>query len=84
MGDPISAIFYHDEQQKLLAEQSKQALIEFRRLGEILTEITQASTFYVAGEYHHDFYKKNPIRYKFYRCSCGRDRRLKELYGESE
>jgi peptide-methionine (S)-S-oxide reductase len=79
-----SAIFCHDEDQKRLAEQSKQALIESRRFKEIATEITAASTFYPAEEYHQDYYKKNPIRYKFYRYSCGRDRRLKELWGEGK
>jgi peptide-methionine (S)-S-oxide reductase len=78
-----TAIFYHDEHQKRMAEQSRQALIESKGFKEIATEITAASTFYPAEEYHQDYYQKNPVRYKFYRYSCGRDRRLKELWGES-
>lgn len=78
-----AAIFYHDEQQKRLAEESKKALIESKRFKEVATETTAASTFYPAEEYHQDYYKKNPIRYKYYRYGCGRDRRLKELWGES-
>lgn len=78
-----TAIFYHDEQQKRLAEESKKALIESKRFKQVATETTAASTFYPAEEYHQDYYKKNPIRYKYYRYGCGRDRRLKELWGES-
>jgi len=78
-----TAIFYHDDEQKSLAQQSKQALIESKGFTEIATEITAASAFYSAEEYHQDYYKKNPVRYKFYRYSCGRDKRLKELWGES-
>jgi len=76
-----TAIFYHDEEQKRLAEQSKKALIESGWIKEVFTEITEASTFYVAEDYHQDYYQKNPIRYKFYRYGCGRDKRLKELWG---
>lgn len=79
-----SAIFYHDEEQKRLAEQSKQALVNDKRFKVIFTEIVPASAFYVAEEYHQDYYKKNPVRYKLYRYSCGRDKRLKELWGDSE
>lgn len=74
-----SAIFYHDDEQKKLAEASKQKL---RLEGEIHTEIIPASAFYPAEDYHQDYYTKNPIRYKFYRFSCGRDQRLKEVWGE--
>jgi peptide-methionine (S)-S-oxide reductase len=77
-----SAIFYHDEEQKRLAEASKQALEKSGRFKQpIATQIVPAGPFYPAEEYHQDYYKKNPIRYKFYRYNCGRDQRLEELWG---
>jgi peptide-methionine (S)-S-oxide reductase len=77
-----SAIFYHSEEQKRLAEESKKALEKSGRFkGEIFTEIVPASDFYPAEEYHQHYYKKNPIRYKFYRYNCGRDQRLEEIWG---
>jgi len=79
-----SAIFYHDAEQKKLAEVSKQALDASGKLGKpIVTEIVAASTFYPAEAYHQDYYEKNPVRYKYYRYSCGRDARLKELWGDA-
>lgn len=79
-----SGIFYHNETQRRLAEASKQELAQSGRFKQpIVTEIVAASEFYPAEEYHQDFYKKNPLRYKAYRSGCGRDRRLKELWGES-
>lgn len=75
-----AGIFYHDEKQKRLAEESKQALSD-RFKQPIVTEITPASTFYPAEDYHQDYYLKNRLRYKLYRYSCGRDRRLEELWG---
>ena len=78
-----SAIFYHNEEQKRLAEASKKALEQSKRFkGPIYTEIVDASQFYPAEEYHQKYYKKNPLRYKFYRFNCGRDERLKELRGD--
>jgi peptide-methionine (S)-S-oxide reductase len=78
-----SAIFYHDESQKALAEKSKNSLqARFKR--PIVTEIVPASEFYPAEDYHQDYYKKNPIRYKTYRYGCGRDQRLKELWGSEK
>jgi peptide-methionine (S)-S-oxide reductase len=77
-----TAIFYHDETQKRLAEQSKAALEDSKRFSKpIVTQIVPASTFYPAEDYHQDYYRKNPVRYKFYRWNCGRDARLKELWG---
>jgi peptide-methionine (S)-S-oxide reductase len=78
-----SAIFYHNEEQRRAAEGSKQKLEQSGRFDRpIVTEIVAAATFYPAEEYHQDFYKKNPLRYKTYRVGCGRDRRLEELWGE--
>jgi peptide-methionine (S)-S-oxide reductase len=75
-----SAIFYHDQTQKTLAEASKKRL-QSRFKQPIVTEIVRASEFYPAEDYHQDYYKKNPIRYKIYRYGCGRDSRLEELWG---
>jgi len=83
-GNPYrTAIFVHDEQQKTLAEASKKALSGNKPFREpIVTEIANATRFYPAEDYHQDYYKKNPVRYKFYRLNCGRDARLKQLWGE--
>jgi len=75
-----TAIFYHDETQKRLAEESKKALSK-RFKEPIVTEIVAASEFYPAEDYHQDYYIKNPLRYKYYRYSCGRDQRLEALWG---
>lgn len=78
-----SAIFYHNEEQHRLAAQSRKALEMNRPFkGPVVTEIVAAIQFYPAEEYHQHYYKKNPIRYKYYRTSCGRDKRLKELWGD--
>jgi peptide-methionine (S)-S-oxide reductase len=78
-----SAIFYHNETQKRLAEESKAALEKSKPFREsIATEIVPASEFYPAEEYHQNFYQKNPIRYKFYKFNCGRVQRLREVWGK--
>lgn len=77
-----SAIFYHNDEQKSLAEKSKEELDKSGKFGKpIVTEIIMASAFYKAEEYHQDYYKKNPIRYKFYRYNSGRDQYLKKIWG---
>ncbi len=78
-----SEIFAHNEQQQRAAEASKQALIDSGKVSRVVTQVTPFEAFYAAEEYHQDYYKKNPIRYKFYRNGCGRDRRLEELWGDS-
>lgn len=77
-----SEIFFHDDEQRREAEASKAALMKNKPFkGEIRTLITRAAEFYPAEEYHQDYYKKNPIRYKYYKTACGRESRLKELWG---
>jgi peptide-methionine (S)-S-oxide reductase len=79
-----TGIFYHSEEQGRLARKSKETLGKTKPFREpIVTEITMAQEFYPAEEYHQHYYKKNPIRYKYYRNGCGRDRRLKELWGKA-
>jgi len=78
-----SAIFYLDENQRDLAEKSKAALEKSGRFDKpIVTEIKKASAFYNAEEYHQDYYKKNPLRYKFYRFNAGRDQFLEKVWGK--
>ena len=79
-----AGIYYHNEEQKRLADASKKVLENSARFQEpIVTEIAAVSPFYQAEEYHQDYYKKNPIRFKFYKYRCGRDQRLEELWGKS-
>lgn len=76
-----AAIFYHTEEQRRFAEQSKAAIEKSKSFKPpIVTPIVAAATFYPAEGYHQDYYQKNPIRYKFYRFNCGRDQRLNELW----
>ena len=77
-----TGIFVHDDEQKRLAEASRKALEESKPFaGPIVTPIAVASTFYPAEDYHQDYYKHNPLRYKFYKWNCGRAQRLEELWG---
>lgn len=78
-----TAIFYHGDEQKKLAEGSREALARSGVLkAPIVTEITAASTFYEAEDYHQDYFRKRDIQYQIYRRACGRDARLKQLYGD--
>lgn len=76
-------VFYYNDEQKRQAQAYKEA-VESEVSFPVVTEITEATEFYPAEEYHQDYYKKNPLRYKYYRFSCGRDKRLEELWGEKE
>ena len=82
-GSPYrTVIFAHDAAQLKAAEASRAALEKSKPFKEpIVTEIVMAGPFYAAEDYHQDYYRKNPVRYKFYRTSCGRDARLHELWG---
>lgn len=75
-----TAIFYQDQAQREAAEASKAALLKSGRFEHIYTEVVPAGPFYVAEDYHQDYYKKNPIRYSFYRKSCGRDARVEQVW----
>jgi len=79
-----TGIFTLDDEQRRLAEASKAKLETSKPFKQpIVTEITAAAEFWSAEDYHQDYYKKNPVRYKFYRSGCGRDERLKELWGKA-
>lgn len=79
----LSAIFFHTEEQKRLAEASKKEMGQSGRFGKpIVTEIRAAGPFYRAEDYHQDYYKKNSIRYKFYRFNSGRDQYLEKIWGK--
>ena len=84
VGNPYrSAIFPIGEAQLTAALASKAALEKSRPFPEpIVTEVTPAGTFYPAEDYHQDYYKKNPVRYQYYRLSCGRDARVRQLWGK--
>jgi len=80
-----TAIFYHSDEQRRLAEDSKKKLDASGRLGKpIVTEIVPAGAFYAAEEYHQDYYKKSVARYKFYRFNSGRDQYLEKIWGREK
>ncbi len=84
-GSPYrSAIFTHDPAQASAAKTSLEALEKNKPFAApVVTQIAVAGPFYKAEDYHQDYYKKNPIRYKYYRSSCGRDQRLEQLWGKA-
>jgi peptide-methionine (S)-S-oxide reductase len=78
-----SAIFYHDDRQRQLADETRRQLDRGATIEEpIVTEILAFEEFYPAEEYHQDYYEKRPLRYKFYRYRCGRDAQLEQLWGD--
>jgi len=83
-GSPYrTAIFTHDATQAAAAQASLVALQKSKPFKEpIVTQIVAAGPFYLAEDYHQDYYKKNPVRYLYYRSSCGRDARLEQLWGK--
>ena len=77
-----SGIYWQNESERTTAEASRDALLKSGRFKSIHTEIIAATQFWPAEDYHQDYYKKNPIRYQYYRTGCGRDARLREVWGE--
>ncbi len=80
-----TAILYHDDEQRRLAEESKAELVESGRYEKpIVTEIREFTKFYEAEDHHHDFYKKSPARYKSYKFYSGREEFLKQIWGDDK
>jgi peptide-methionine (S)-S-oxide reductase len=79
-----AAIFVRDDEQRAAAEASRRELEASGRFpAPLATEIRPASRFWPAEEYHQDFYQRNPLRYRYYRHGCGRDRRLEQVWGSA-
>ncbi|HPP47379.1 MAG TPA: peptide-methionine (S)-S-oxide reductase MsrA, partial [Accumulibacter sp.] len=76
-----SGIYWQNEAERKVAESSRDTLLASGKLPRIETEIVATSAFYPAEEYHQDYYKKNPIRYAYYRQGCGRDARVQQIWG---
>jgi len=74
-----SAVFFANESERSMAEATKAQL---KKRFNVVTEILPKKQFFAAEDYHQDYYKKNPVRYKFYRASCGRDARLQKVWGK--
>lgn len=76
-----AAIFYHDARQRQEAEASRQKVVSSKKFKHVYVDIQQATAFYPAEDYHQDYYTKNPVRYKYYKASCGREQRLEKVWG---
>lgn len=77
-----SAVFVHNDEQRELAESTKAEVMKQFPEQQVATVILDSSEFWPVEEYHQDYYKKNPIRYKLYRTGCGRDKRVKQIWGD--
>lgn len=78
-----SGIYWQNAEERAVAEASRDALLKSGKVTQVHTEIIAATVFYPAEEYHQDYYKKNPLRYSYYRRGCGRDARLESIWGKN-
>ena len=77
-----AAIFYHGDEQRGLAAASKQKVVASKKFKKVYVDVNPATQFYAAEEYHQDYYRKNPARYKYYKNSCGRTQTLERIWGK--